>query len=263
MKKIDKVNSFFESVAGAKIKKSLVQSSKGLTGKEKELKELGLDIPEDKTVLDMPLTHWKTLIDKKGYKPVIQGLTLHATSFKKRDKAMRSKIMKLVNTVRKAYNKDDNDPKNDKVGKFDKMNKKESWYMPFGDMFDTVDPITDIGSDDCCDDMDYSDDTDYSDDMEYDSYNTDNMEYSDDESDENEMYYVLPEQIDDFKSVLDSLKDLEVTSFELESVSGENPEIEVCFDNGGEEVCVTCSVDKNSMSLQDVLDILKSYGVEA
>ena len=96
------------------------------------------------------------------------------------------------------------------------------------------------------------DDTEYSDDMEY----------SDDESGEDEMYYELPEQMDEFKSALDSLKDLEVTSFELESSIGESLEIEICFDNGGEEVCLSCSIDKESISLQDVLDVLKSYGIE-
>lgn len=124
------IQELLESAKSKKERKIQAKKDSKLTGKAKELKELGFDFAEDKGWEDYltDIGHWKKLVDKKGYQSVIAGMNTAINSYADSENPNKNldlskKIETLRDKVMRAFNRDDKDTSNDKFGKFDRQKK--------------------------------------------------------------------------------------------------------------------------------------------
>jgi hypothetical protein len=130
------LNEVMDLIEKSKFNKDFKQQQKDaskLTGKDKELKELGLNFDDDKGWDDYVdnLSHFKKLVDLKGYQSVNSSLTTAINSYSKTksssyNKELAKKISNLQDKLAKAYRRDDSDPSNDIFGKSDRKNLKRA-----------------------------------------------------------------------------------------------------------------------------------------
>ena len=65
-----------------------------------------LEVPEDKNFWDLPLKHYKELVDKKGYAKVIRALTNLEVWNKNDDPDISKKASKIADNLKKFYKKE-------------------------------------------------------------------------------------------------------------------------------------------------------------
>lgn len=93
----------FKLVESVDSKRKIVEAKVDIPVKHEGI----LEIPEGKTIRDLPISHFERLVKEKGYEPIIRALNNLVVWNKNDDKDLSSTAKAIMDQLRKKYRKDE------------------------------------------------------------------------------------------------------------------------------------------------------------